>query len=127
MDERELEYLREQIRSLQRSNTRWKLLAIGSLVCFGIFFLVSAGMFLFTVPGQVRVERMRMAEMEALMQAEAARADKLEAREAAKAVAETEKELRELKERLETMDKNKAEYGSGVLIPVDAKETEKKK
>ena len=107
MDERELEYLREQIRGLQRSNTRWKLLAVGSLVCFGIFFLVSAGMFLFTVPGQVRVERMRMAEMEALMQAEQARAAAIEARAA--------------------MEKNKAEIGLQAPKAERGKEAEKQK
>lgn len=84
MDERELEYLRGQIRNLQRSNTRWKLAAIGALAGFCIFFFVSSGVYFLTAGRQIAVERANAerARDEAMMQAEAARAAEQAARAA---------------------------------------------
>src|SRR5215471_16648917 len=76
MDEPEREYLLQQVRQVERSNRRWKLLAItlaGALATF----LIAGGMTSFMLGMRLRqnmmqMEQTRAAEADARMQAERA-------------------------------------------------------
>ena len=72
MDENEADYLRQQIRELRRSNTRWKAVALISLTTLALLVLAGGGTLL-TGGMFMAAERARAAEMEARMQAEEAR------------------------------------------------------
>jgi hypothetical protein len=85
MDEREADYLRQQVRELQQANHRWKALAIISvcvlalLVLAGGATLLMGGVFM---TRQMRMEAMRArdADMQARMQAEQAMQAEMDAR-----------------------------------------------
>jgi hypothetical protein len=77
MDEREREYLRQQIRQLERSNRLWKLLALTLAAACVIFPIVGGtSSILFGLPQvqqlRVQLEQARAAEAAARLQAEAA-------------------------------------------------------
>jgi hypothetical protein len=78
MDEHETDYLRQQIRELQRTNTRWKAVALISLTTLALLVLAGGGTLLtgrMLMDPRMRMEaeRDRAAAMEARMQAEEAR------------------------------------------------------
>jgi hypothetical protein len=78
MDEPEADYLRQQIRELRRSNTRWKAVALISLTILALLVLAGGGTMLtgrmLMAPRmRMEAERDRAAAMEARMQAEEAR------------------------------------------------------
>ena len=59
MDEPEVDYLRQQIRELRRSNTRWKAVALISLTTLALLLLVAGGTLL--TGGMFMGQRMFMA------------------------------------------------------------------
>jgi cell division protein FtsB len=74
MDEREAEYLRQQIRELERAKNRWKAATVALLAAFALFLVLGTGSVLTYSLFSVRTEalRARDAEMMAREQAEMA-------------------------------------------------------
>jgi cell division protein FtsB len=74
MDENEVGYLRQQIRELQRANSRWKVATLFLLAALGLFLVLCMGTVVSYGLFSVRTEAMRArdAEMMAREQAEMA-------------------------------------------------------
>jgi hypothetical protein len=93
MDENEAEYLRQQIRELERVKSRWKAAAVFLLAAFGLFLVLGMGSVLTYGLFSVRSEalRARDAEMLARKQSEMAemraRQAEMQAQEALEKVA----------------------------------------
>ena len=79
MDERERDYLRQQIGQLQRSNRRWKLATLSLAAALAIFLIGGALSSLFY--GVLGVQRLREESM--MLQVEQARAMEAAARQQA--------------------------------------------
>jgi hypothetical protein len=84
MDEQEAGYLRQQLQELQRSNHRWKAVALLALSVLAVLVLAGGGSILtggLLLSQRARQESMRALEAE--LQAEVAREAEMEARKRA--------------------------------------------
>src|SRR3712207_6186031 len=103
MDEREVDYLRQQIRDLEQARSRWRALAIVSLAALALLVALGGGAMLVVGAGmtqRMRLEaaRARDAELQAREALEQARRAELLARQRAEEAAQKAQQARQAAE-----------------------------
>jgi len=101
MDEREQDYLKHQIRELERSNHRWKFATFALAAAFAIFLIVGGGSSLLF--GLRLVQELRVDAMRAVAAEQAAR---LQAEQAAQQLQQMKKQAKEKEKKVEVGARN---------------------